>query len=55
MIGRLRGDEFVALLINTGGAESEHMTQRLQALLDAHNNEAARGYDIRLSVRQGRL
>ncbi len=50
VIGRLGGDEFVVLLINSGVAESEHLTKRLQALLDAHNNEATRGYDIRFSV-----
>jgi diguanylate cyclase (GGDEF)-like protein len=50
VIGRLGGDEFVVLLTGADEAMSETLTQRLQADIDARNQQAARGYDIRFSV-----
>jgi diguanylate cyclase (GGDEF)-like protein len=52
VIGRLGGDEFVALLTNADSTETHEVTQRLTQLLDAHNEEAQRGYRIRYSVGQ---
>ncbi|HEX7936535.1 MAG TPA: sensor domain-containing diguanylate cyclase [Paraburkholderia sp.] len=52
VIGRLGGDEFVALLSDTDDAATREVTQRLTQLLDAHNDEAQRGYRICYSVGQ---
>lgn len=50
VIGRLGGDEFVALLTDSSEVESTAAIQRLRELVDAHNGEAGRGYDLCYSV-----
>jgi diguanylate cyclase (GGDEF)-like protein len=52
VIGRLGGDEFVALLSGASTAETHEVTQRLEQLLELHNAELLRGYQIRFSVGQ---
>ena len=49
MIARLGGDEFVVLLTNSAMEEAEDVVARFTAALDAHNNQADSGYDIRFS------
>ncbi|WP_394778470.1 diguanylate cyclase [Undibacterium sp.] len=50
--GRLGGDEFVVLLVDATESSSAIFLARLQRLLDARNEQAHRGYDIRYSVGQ---
>lgn len=50
VIGRIGGDEFVALLTDAQPAETQKVIERLQQALDENNAEAQRGYDIRFSV-----
>ena len=52
VVGRIGGDEFAVLLWNCSEANAAVAAQRLQARLDAHNQAAARGYDIRFSAGQ---
>lgn len=52
VIGRLGGDEFVALLIDSDYATTSECIQRFNNMLDVHNREAHRGYDIHYSVGQ---
>lgn len=50
VIGRMGGDEFVALLTNATPEVCQNAISRLRSALDAHNAEAKRGYDIRFSA-----
>lgn len=50
VIGRIGGDEFVAVLTDSDPAESQAAIRRLRELVDARNAEAKRGYDIAYSV-----
>lgn len=50
VIGRVGGDEFVALLTDSSNEESAAAIQRLRELLDGHNLAAGRGYDLCYSV-----
>lgn len=52
VIGRIGGDEFVALLTDSDSHETDEVTQRLTRALEARNTEAERGYQIRYSVGQ---
>ncbi|KMZ13646.1 Diguanylate cyclase (GGDEF domain) with GAF sensor [Candidatus Burkholderia humilis] len=52
VIGRLGCDEFVALLTDAGGIETEHVLTRLRDTLASINADDARGYAIRFSVGQ---
>jgi diguanylate cyclase (GGDEF)-like protein len=55
LIGRLGGDEFSALLINSDASETMAAVQRLQDAVDVRNAQDRRGYDIRFSVGQVNL
>lgn len=50
VIARLGGDEFVVLLTDADYAKSELILSRLDQVRKAHNQTAARGYDILYSV-----
>jgi diguanylate cyclase (GGDEF)-like protein len=50
VIGRIGGDEFAALLWNCSAEEAVNASGRVQRRLDAHNQTATRGYDIRFSA-----
>lgn len=50
VIGRLGGDEFVAVLTDSDPGESTAAIARLRELVDARNDDARRGYDLRYSV-----
>lgn len=50
VLGRLGGDEFAVLLTSTNMAEVDITLQRLQQMINAHNQEARRGYEIIYSV-----
>lgn len=52
VIGRLGGDEFVVLLTDSDRHATQEVTHRLTQMLDQHNAEAQRGYDICFSVGQ---
>ena len=52
VIGRIGGDEFVALLINSNNATTSESIQRFNKMLDVCNSEAHQGYDIHYSVGQ---
>ncbi len=52
VIGRIGGDEFVAVLTDSTGAQSMAITQRLRQTLGMLNQAAERRYDIRCSVGQ---
>jgi diguanylate cyclase (GGDEF)-like protein len=49
LFARLGGDEFVALLTKTPKELAEHVVERLERLIEKHNKEAKRGYDISFS------
>lgn len=50
VIGRIGGDEFVAMLTGASHDESVDAIQRLRELMDAHNATGGRGYDLCYSV-----
>jgi diguanylate cyclase (GGDEF)-like protein/PAS domain S-box-containing protein len=50
IIGRIAGDEFVVLAIETDGDSAEILATRLQENLEARNAKADRRYDLSLSV-----
>lgn len=52
VIGRLDGDEFVALLTGAHHVETSVIMARLQEILDERNSTLQRGYAIRFSVGQ---
>lgn len=52
VIGRLDGDEFVALLTGSHHVETSTIMARLQEILDERNSTLQRGYAIRFSVGQ---
>lgn len=52
VVGRIGGDEFVAVLTDSDEIESTAARARLRELVDAHNGTALRGYDIGYSVGQ---
>ena len=49
-IGRLGGDQFVALLMGSAQAESRLIIERFRAALAARNELEGRGYEIRCSM-----
>lgn len=52
VIGRLGGDQFVALLTAADHVETSAIMARLREILDERNATLKRGYDIRFSVGQ---
>ncbi len=50
VLGRMGGDEFVALLTNTNDTEMQEALNRLQAYITHYNTSEKRGYDIAYSV-----
>ena len=50
VLGRVGGDQFAALVTNASVAELDQMLQGLRQSVEAHNNEAARGYDLTYTV-----
>jgi diguanylate cyclase (GGDEF)-like protein len=52
VVGRLDGDEFVALLTGAAHLETTAIMARLQEILDERNSALQRGYAIRFSVGQ---
>lgn len=52
VIGRIGGDEFVAVLTDSTGAQSKAIAQRLRQTLGTLNQASGRRYDIRCSVGQ---
>lgn len=52
VIGRIGGDEFVAVLTDSTGEQSMAITQRLRQTLGTLNQASERRYDIRCSVGQ---
>lgn len=51
-VGRIGGDEFVALLTDSDHDTTNQAIRRLQQALDIRNREQRRGYDISFSVGQ---
>ncbi|WP_118178505.1 sensor domain-containing diguanylate cyclase [Paraburkholderia phosphatilytica] len=52
VVGRIGGDEFVALLTDADDEGTARLVERLKQHLDLYNHEAQRGYDVRCSVGQ---
>lgn len=50
VIGRMGGDEFVAVLTDSSSSETTVATKRLQEMIDHRNRNSGRGYHIRYSV-----
>lgn len=50
VIGRLGGDEFVVFLTNSTEQESADVLKRFTQVVDIHNQQASRGYDLAFSV-----
>jgi diguanylate cyclase (GGDEF)-like protein/PAS domain S-box-containing protein len=50
IIARLGGDEFVALMTVDSDQAAELVCERIKARVTTHNEEAARGYNLSLSV-----
>jgi diguanylate cyclase (GGDEF)-like protein len=50
VVGRIGGDEFVALLTNANEDDVHSVLSRLQGAVDECNQHRKRGYDIRYSV-----
>jgi len=50
IVGRFGGDEFVILTTDCSEAETQNSLERLQTLVDRHNESSQRGYAIRFSV-----
>ncbi len=49
IIGRMGGDEFVMLLINTSSEPAERVVSKLRQSVERYDQEAKRGYDISFS------
>ena len=50
IVARLGGDEFVALMSVDSDQTAEIICERIQARVEAHNEETERGYPLALSV-----
>lgn len=50
IIGRMGGDEFAVLAINTGDGDRENLMTRLRDTLDRYNKAPRRKYTLSLSV-----
>jgi diguanylate cyclase (GGDEF)-like protein len=50
VFGRIGGDEFVALLTNTEGRQTDITIARLESALNEYNQNSKRGYELKYSV-----
>jgi diguanylate cyclase (GGDEF)-like protein len=50
VFARIGGDEFVALIDDSGDGATSTLLKRFREAVDSHNAQAQRGYDIRYSV-----
>jgi diguanylate cyclase (GGDEF)-like protein len=50
ILGRLSGDEFVALLNCAGGIDKESLISRFQETMDAHNAYPGRNFQLSISI-----
>jgi len=50
IVGRVGGDEFIALVIQNSPVDVETIIQRLQKTLDAANEKIEKGYKISISI-----